>query len=69
MKRYWIERVLYPFGSDGMPECQAHKNYTEKNEALNDFDSLVEQRENIDTSICLYECCTETETDILIKQA
>ena len=30
MKRYWIERVLYPFGSDGMPECQAHKNYTEK---------------------------------------
>jgi len=68
MKKYWIEKVEYPYGKDGFADCIPHKSYTNKKVALKDFETLVKNNSNNDTLISLYELDIANDVDNLIKQ-
>ena len=68
MKKYWIEKVEYPYGIEGFADCVPYKNYTNKKVALKDFEILVKENLNTNTLISLYEFDTANDIDNLIKQ-
>jgi len=68
MKKYWIEKVEYPYGIEGFADCIPYRCYTNKKVALKDFETLVKDNSNNDTLISLYELDIANDVDNLIKQ-
>ena len=66
MKRYWIEKVVYPNGVDGFADCFPLGSYKNKDEAIKVFNKLVKDKGNKNILISLYKL--EYGVDNLIKQ-
>jgi hypothetical protein len=69
MKKYWIEKIEYPYGEGGFSDCVPYgeNGYDDKDFALQEFMDCINSLNDKTTCVALYEYDTEYDYDTRIR--
>ena len=67
-KKYWIEKIEYPYGDGGFSDCVPYgeNSYDDKDFALQEFKDCINSLEDQTTCVALYEVEDDYDTRIRI---